>query len=214
MSENIWRTASLAEVDGWIAREKAQKARERRERKREERKRKAWLASPEYKAIVALQKAEQRAREVARKAEEARRRQHQIDLMLKRATRWVERQTQAGGVDRARRSRIDWSELIDDDAIVGRQIAWERRATALAMHKAGLKQAEIGKRLGVTSSRASQLLAMARIDAEAGKLSPAEQYMQQDAIGRQPRARAQRLSNTLDVCAYGETRDWLLVGTD
>jgi hypothetical protein len=76
---------------------------------------------------------------------------------------------------RERRSRIDWSELIDDPTIVERQEKWERRQTAMAMHDAGLTSAQIGERLGVSRGRANQLVNSFWRGRDT--LSPAEQYL-------------------------------------
>jgi hypothetical protein len=109
----------------------------------------------------------------ARRAEEAKRYERYTQMS---ATAQARRDARtANDRQRERRSRIDWSELIDDPMIVERQEKWERRQTALAMHKAGLTSVEIGKRLGISRGRAHQLFYKAERDGE--KLSPAEQYI-------------------------------------
>jgi hypothetical protein len=79
-------------------------------------------------------------------------------------------------IERSRRSRIDWSELIDNPMTVQRQIQWERRMTTLAMRKAGLTYKVIGERMGITSSRARQLVWSASRPWK-NQESPAEAFM-------------------------------------
>jgi hypothetical protein len=96
----------------------------------------------------------------------------------KRAERYAKRAmcNTPRNIERSRRSRIDWSELIDNPVTVQRQIQWERRMTALAMRKAGLTYKAIGERMGITRSRARQVVWKASrtwINQE----SPAEAFM-------------------------------------
>ena len=78
------------------------------------------------------------------------------------------------GLVKERRSRIDWSNLIDNDLLVDRQVMWERNHTVIAMREAGLKFREIGERMGVTGGRAQQMYNKAR---RTKGPSPVENYL-------------------------------------
>ena len=117
-------------------------------------------------------------------------------------------------IERSRRSRIDWFELIDNPVTVQRQIQWERRATALAMHKAGLSYSEIGKRLGVTRSRAAQVVFKAEQERKHRKnqVSPAEAFMNADLHKEVSDFVTQKhAEQALQPFMYSPHRDWLLV---
>ena len=129
-----------------------------------------WKKTDEYKAI---QKAKQAQ---ARQAREKRQAALENEQLARRAEReaWEVKQKQYE--THSRRSRIDWSELLDNPVTVQRQIQWERRTTALAMHKAGLTYREIGERMGVSRTRAAQMVWRASRPWK-NQVSPAEAFM-------------------------------------
>jgi hypothetical protein len=146
-----------------------------------------WLESPEYKKLSRRQKrearqynirmtreAEAKAKREAelkaqREAERARRRKADAERVIKAAER-------AAREPRCRRSRIDWSELIDNPVTVERQIQWERHTTALAMRAAGLTYREIGERMGISRTRAAQMVDRAS-RRKPNAVSPGEAFM-------------------------------------
>src|SRR5262249_27229775 len=75
---------------------------------------------------------------------------------------------------RERRSRCDWSTIIDDDHVVRRQIAFERCATAKALRRTGKSYAEIGRHFDVNRSRAREMVLWARRT----RKSPVEAYFE------------------------------------
>jgi hypothetical protein len=88
--------------------------------------------------------------------------------------------------DRRRRSRIDWSALIDDRELINRQEGFERNATALAMRDAGMTYEAMGECMGVTRERARQMVNKAL--RQRGKPAPIEAYLQQSLDDLVPHA--------------------------
>jgi hypothetical protein len=154
--------------------------------------RRAYLKTPEGKAEARRERelAEQRRKEraeararreerrLALAAQEAEMQRQYEERSLKLAAAKAAREARTGrDRERERRSRINWSELIEDEYIVKQQMAWERRATALAMNDAGLSFAVIGERLGISRGRANEIAKDARRERDAGIRSPAEKWM-------------------------------------
>lgn len=131
-----------------------------------------YRETPEYKAKQEAKRVKEAEREAAEAAEVA-------EYWRKREERSAKRAKYANDsehIARARRSRIDWSELIDDPDTVQRQIRWERCSTARAMSDAGLTYREIGERMGLSKGRVGQLVQRAW-RRKPGAVSPAEAYM-------------------------------------
>ena len=118
---------------------------------------------------------------------------------------------------RQRMSRVDWDGLLGDDQVAMRQMAWERGRTALAMHRAGMTYVEIGRRLNVTPTRATQIVNMGGY--REGHLSPVERWMQ--AAERLPLVLnsyytdvgLRMLANSLAPLRGQTKRDWLFVAS-
>ena len=167
---------TLADAERWVAEKEAVKAiyacRPLVER--------MWLNSPEYK----LKTQQRKIREAFKRAERKRRRQE--DEAERKKARAIQERDRAAVAKivaerkaiehRSRRSRIDWSELIDNPVTVKRQIQWERQTTALAMRKTGLTYCAIGKRMGLSGSAVHILVRHAR-RRKPDAVSPAEAYM-------------------------------------
>jgi hypothetical protein len=113
---------------------------------------------------------------------------------------------------RERRSRIDWLEVTGERTIATRQMHWERRATALAMRKAGLKFGEIGRRLDVHSSRARQMVDQA--EREHGKRSPGEVWMGEMKVSPDLRWRQAKaaISALWLMPKHDPEADWIWMG--
>jgi len=148
----------------------------------------------EFEAALVLAQAEARATSEARRAE----------LDARRARAQPERQ---------RRSRVDWAELTNDSVVATMQVAWERGATLLAMRAAGLTYRDIGERLNISASRASQIAEKAQHDRRHGRRSPVEVWMSRSVVWDVTRRERGYLCGTLDVLACDTRRDWLIVAT-
>jgi hypothetical protein len=170
---------TLADAERWVAEKEAVKAiyacRPLVER--------MWRRSDEYKAIQKAKQAQRQQEKMRRAMEREARERDAAERTAKYekrqanlAAQKVERERLAA---RARRSRIDWSELIDNPVTVERQVRWERQTTALAMRKAGLTYREIGERMGMTGSNARILVWRAE-SRKPGAVSPAEAFMNAD----------------------------------
>jgi len=181
----------------------------------------AYAATPEGKAEAkrAREEAAQRRKaraeaaikraaevaEIVRKEEE--RRTRLAELKAAREAR-TERD-----LERERRSRIKWSEMIDDEYVVKQQIAYERRTAALAMNDAGLSSQKIGERFGVSRGRANQLVQHAWREREAGKRSPAEVYFDRPAVSAVDRIHPRlRVTVAAIVSPRPEEADWIWMG--
>lgn len=124
---------------------------------------------------------------------------------------------------RMRRSRVDWEAITGDPRLAMRQMAHERRLTALAMRRAGMTFDAIGARFAVTRSRAVQLVNRAeQLQQRAPwSLSPVEKWMRLSNLPLDlgPAATAQfanKMRHALSVitgAAGGTKRDWLYVAT-
>jgi hypothetical protein len=113
---------------------------------------------------------------------------------------------------RERRSNINWLEVTGERTVASRQMHWERRATALAMRKAGLTFRAIGKRLDVSGSRARQMVDQA--ERAHGKRSPGEVWMGEMKISAD--MRRWQLKAALDALAvvpkHDPESDWIWMG--
>jgi hypothetical protein len=172
--------------------------------------RRAYEETPEGKA-EAKRKLEAKAQREAELAESARKREaHAVRLAAMNAARKAKTE---GEHERERRSRIKWAELIDDGYIVKRQIAWERRATALAMRNAGMTFTEIGDRFGgLSRGRAQQLVAHAeRERSRPGRRSPAEAYFAEAPIAARDCTIGMRAAAAA-IAPRDDDADWIWVG--
>ena len=207
-------------ADELLARKAEEKANRIARQNEEQVRRAAYFAGPEYndmmRAKEALEKAKRQAREAEDRAHEA--------AKIKRMLAWVAKvaeQLQRKPVDaerdaeRVRRSRIKWENLIDDERVVGLQMFWERRATALAMHEANIPRKEIAKRFGVSVARMRQLHASALKDV--GKPSPAEVYLDKQQTLEPAKYGSYTLRKMrvgLEPFMFQPKRDWLIVGME
>lgn len=117
--------------------------------------------------------------------------------------------------EKQRRSRINWNELVPPDVAV-KQIAYERRATVLAMVDAGFSLKEIGDLFGITGSRISVMRDQHKRELKYGQMPPAAKYtMARDGadwfdVGHS-NAEFGRLSIAARDIANVKGRDWLHV---
>jgi len=116
------------------------------------------------------------------------------------------------GRTRERISRINWLEVFGDRTLANRQVAWERRATALRMRKLGKKYSEIGKRLDVCRGRAQQMVAHAEHERKHSKhRSPAEIWMTEHKVN--PDQKLRRFSREIVVMPpHDPETDWIWMG--
>ena len=153
---------TLADAERWVAEKEAVKAiyacRPLVER--------MWRNSPEYKAFLKAEKLKTQQRKIREAIEREERAEREKEAEARREAKKAAYQKAAEEIARreyrARRSRIDWSELIDNPVTAERQVQWERQSTALAMHKAGLTYRAIGERMGLTKSGVHILVRHAR----------------------------------------------------
>lgn len=237
----IHPTPTMEEVEAWCKRKDDERAYVKAMEAARSLADRMWKASPEYKREQAearrakIKAAKIRVEMEARwAAEEAARKKAAIERALKRAAEREEREREVRVAaarraelqaardamterdhERERRSRIKWSEVIDNGAVVKAQIAWERRATALAMRQAGIGFRAIGERLGVSSARAQQLVAHAeRWQSQPWRRSPAEAYMAATGVAAINPQKAVRLK--LAVAALVSPpeveADWIWMG--
>lgn len=146
-----------------------------------------WKKTDQYKAIQKAARAQAQQQKIREAMERAEREIRKQELEAEREKALAIRERDRAAVaklaaerkaieHRTRRSRIDWSELLDNPVTVERQVQWERQTTALAMRQAGLTFRAIGARMGLSGSGAQQLVWRAECR-KPGAVSPAEAYM-------------------------------------
>jgi hypothetical protein len=139
-----------------------------------------WKKTDQYKAIQKAKRAQAWKEKVRRALEREARERDAAERKAKydkqQASLAAQKAKRESLADRARRSRIDWSELLDNPTTVKRQIQWERQTTALAMRKAGLTYRAIGERMGLSGS-ATKVLVWHAERRKPGAVSPAEAFM-------------------------------------
>lgn len=141
-----------------------------------------WKKTPEYKTALKAHRLQERQRKVRaaleREAREKREAEIENERLAEKAKHEAWKAKQKQYEIRSRRSRIDWSELLDNPVTVERQVQWERQTTALAMRQAGLTYRAIGARMGLSGDGAQRLVHRAgRCRRKPGAVSPAEAFM-------------------------------------
>lgn len=113
-------------------------------------------------------------------------------------------------LEKQRRSRVDWDALLPNDIAV-QQIAYERRATVVAMRKSGMTLKAIGEQFGLTPERIRQMYERQLRTNKHGLRSPADKYLETSERPDFTGDRARRLAISAREMANGKSRDWLYV---
>jgi hypothetical protein len=129
------------------------------------------------------------------------------------ASAWRRKTKPPEETHRERRSRIEWSDMLDDGTLVISQVAWERGETVVAMREAGLTLRAIGRRFGLSGARIKQIAdkayRMRQFDRRPPIDTSAERVAASVAIELKSRPRVRRFVQALDALGGGHRRDWL-----